>query len=417
MVKKMLIKVAWFSFWHRRKTLSLIILSLMVSLIMLLSLNTLQAELKRSFNNSISATDLIVGARGGSLNLLLYSIFHIGDSMQPIDWRSYSKIKHDKKVSWAIPLTLGDSHRGHRVVGTTEDFFKYYRYGDRQSLVMQSGRNFQSSSQYSDHQFEVVIGAHVARTLGYSIGDSVVVSHGLAAVSFKNHQQDPLRVVGIIEMTGTPVDQALYVSVQALELLHDNRDYSIGDELPTPGKVSSVLLGLESRLSIFALQKKINEFRGEPLQAILPGVTLTELWTLLGHVENILWVMAALLLFSSLLAMVTILLASMQERQRELVIVRVLGGGFYTITALLLFEILIVVLISSLLALLGTQLLISISQYLWMDYLGFPVLGSVFNKDGLLLIAIFGLAALVVTLIPAVLASRRSLSTGLVLRQ
>tara|TARA_B110000116_G_scaffold246914_1_gene238976 strand:- start:567 stop:1820 length:1254 start_codon:yes stop_codon:yes gene_type:complete len=417
MVVKMLIRFAWFSFWHRRKTLSLIIFSLMVSLIMLLSLNTLQAELKRSFNNSISTTDLIVGARGGSLNLLLYSIFHIGDSMQPIDWRSYSKIQHDKKVSWAIPLTLGDSHRGHRVVGTTEDFFKYYRYGERRSLVMQYGRSFESSSQYSDNQFEVVIGAHVARTLGYSIGASVVVSHGLAAVSFNNHQQDPLRVVGILEMTGTPVDQALYVSVQALELLHDNRDYSIGDELPIPSKVSSVLLGLESRLSIFSLQKKINEFRGEPLQAILPGVTLTELWTLLGHVEKILWVMAGLLLFSSLLAMITVLLASMQERQRELAIVRVLGGGLYTITALLLFEIFIVVLFSSLLALIGTQLLISVSQSLWMDYLGFPISGSVFNTKSLLLMAIFGSAALVVTLIPAVLASRRSLSAGLVLRQ
>ena len=303
------------------------------------------------------------------------------------------------------------------MVGTTEDFFKHYRYGDRRSLAMQSGRNFESSSQYTDSQFEVVIGAQVAHALGYKLGDSVVVSHGLAAVSFKMHQQDPLRVVGVLAMTGTPVDQALYVSVQALELLHDNYDYSVGDELPTPTKITAILLGLESRLSIFALQKKINEFRGEPLQAILPGVTLTELWNLLGHVEKILWVMAALLLFSSLLAMITVLLASMQERQRELAIVRVLGGGFYTITALLLFEIFIVVLFSSLLALIGTQLLISVSQYLWINDLGFSVSGSVFNKNSLLLMTIFGLAALVVTLIPAVLASRRSLSAGLVLRQ
>lgn len=412
----MLVKVAWLSFCHRRKTLGLIIASLVISLTMLISLNVLQAELKKSFHSSVSSTDLIVGARGGSLNLLLYSIFHIGDSMQPMDWRSYKKLKNNKSVAWSIPITLGDSHRGHRVVGTLNDFFTYYRYGERRSLSLDQGRLFEPVENYSDRIFEVVIGAQVARKLGYIVGDQIVVSHGLSAISFNQHKANPLRVVGILSPTGTPVDQALYMNSQVLELLHDRRSYNEGDKLPNPSQLSSVLLGLESRLSIFSLQKKINEFRGEPLQAILPGVALSELWRLLAVIEKILWAMSALLLCSSLFSMVTVLLASMQERQRELALLRVLGAGFYTLMVLLLFEVVFVVLFSCVLALIGGQLLLSASQSIWVEYLGFPLSGSVFKSNSVLLMLCFCAMALLVAFIPALIASRRSLAAGLSFR-
>lgn len=412
----MLFKLAWNSFLHRKKTLSLIIVSLAISLIMLLSLNLMKSEIKRSFYSSVSGTDLIVGARGGSLNLLLYSVFHIGDSMQPIDWRSFNKLRRDNTVAWAIPLTLGDSHKGYRVVATSDSFLKHYRYGESQSLTLDVGRGFNPASHYSKEIFEVVLGASVAKKLGYSLGDDIVVSHGLAAVSFNNHQKNPLRVVGIIKATGTPVDQALYVDTNVLALLHDNSEYSAGAVLPNPDKVSSVLLGLKTRLSTFSMQRNINEFKGEPLQAILPGVVLTELWSTLEFVEKILWIMAVLLVFSSLLAMVTVLLASMQERQRELAIVRVLGGGIFTVGALVLIEVFIVVLLSSAAALIATQVIIYASQPLWLQYLGFPLSGSVYNAASLLLISIFTAVALLAALMPAIFMSRRNLVINLAQR-
>lgn len=411
-----LFKLAWRSFLHRRKTMSLIVVSLFISFIMLLSLQLLKTELKRSFYSGVSGTDLIVGARGSSLNLLLNSVFHLGDAIQPMDWRSFNKLRQDRSVAWAIPIALGDSHRGSRVVGTSTDFFSHYRYADGRNLALEKGRAFTAVDSYSKDAFEVVLGAGIARELNYQLGDTIVVSHGLAAVSFKQHQQNPLRVVGVLATTGTSVDQGLYVDISVLELLHLTGEYSVGAKLPNPDKISSVLVGLKSKLSTFSLQRKINEFRGEPLQAILPGVTLSELWRLLEQVERILWAMAVLLMLSSLMAMVSVLLASMQERQRELAIIRVLGGGFFTLTSLLLIEVFIVVLLSSVLALASTQILLSLTESLWLSYLGFPLSGSVFSQESLILIATFTAASLLAALIPAVLASRRSLASGLTLR-
>lgn len=409
----MLFKLAFNSFLHRKNTLTPIVISLVISLVMLLSLNLMKSEIKRSFYSTVSGTDLIVGARGSSLNLLLYSVFHLGNAMQPIDWRSFNKLQRDSSVAWAIPLTLGDSHQGYRVVGTDESFLQHYRYSENRPLVVEVGQGFQSAAVYSEGIFEVVLGAEVAKQLHYSLGDELVISHGLAATSFNHHQRNPLRVVGILGATGTPVDQAIYMDTKVLELLHDRTDYNPGDVLPIPDNVSSVLLGLTSRLTTFAMQKNVNEFKGEPLQAILPGVVLAQLWSLLAFVERILWAMAVLLVFSSLLGMVTVLLASMQERRRELAIVRVLGGGFFTVSALVLLEVLIIVLLSSGLALLITQFILHISQPFWLQYLGFALSGSVYNSGSFGLVVVFTAAALLIALVPAVLMSRRNLVSNL----
>ncbi len=95
-----------------------------------------------SFASTISGTDLIVGARSGSVNLLLYSVFRIGNATNNIRWDSFEHFATNPQVKWAIPISLGDSHRGYRVMGTNDSYFEHYQYGRQQNLELASGRAF-----------------------------------------------------------------------------------------------------------------------------------------------------------------------------------------------------------------------------------------------------------------------------------
>lgn len=119
----MLCKVALVSSWSRRNTLFFIVLTIGLSVALLISVEKIRSEVRDSFNRSVSATDLIVGARGGELQLVLYSIFHIGQASNNISWSSFELIKNNRNVAWAEPISLGDSHKGFRVVGTSSSFF------------------------------------------------------------------------------------------------------------------------------------------------------------------------------------------------------------------------------------------------------------------------------------------------------
>ena len=123
----------------------------------------IRSQSKQSFNSTVSGVDLIVGARTGSLNLLLYSVFRLGSPTNNIDWETYQQISYNAKVAWSIPISLGDSHKGFRVMGTTTDYFKYFSYGKKRQLEFSRGKPF-------EHVFDVVLGAQVAKKLGYQLG-------------------------------------------------------------------------------------------------------------------------------------------------------------------------------------------------------------------------------------------------------
>ncbi|EPN21407.1 permease, partial [Pseudomonas syringae pv. actinidiae ICMP 18804] len=164
--------------------------------------------------STISGTDLIVGARSGSLNLLLYSVFRIGNATNNIRWDSFEHFAQSKQVKWAIPVSLGDSHRGYRVMGTNESYFEHYQFGRQQHLQLAEGREFQTDP------FEVVLGSEVARALHYKLGDKLVLAHGVAAISLVKHDDKPFTVVGILKPTATPVDRTLHISLGGMEAIH-----------------------------------------------------------------------------------------------------------------------------------------------------------------------------------------------------
>ena len=342
-----LLRIALASLANRRFTALLTVFAIALSVCLLLAVERVRTEARASFASTISGTDLIVGARSGSVNLLLYSVFRIGNATNNIRWDSFETLSKHPQVKWATPLSLGDSHRGYRVLGTDTGYFEHYRYGRGQPLQLAQGKPFADL-------FEVVLGAEVAEALKYKLGDQIVLAHGVATVSLTQHDDKPFRVVGILARTGTPVDRTLHISLAGMEALHV--DWQNG--MPArgaarisaeqaremqlqPKAITAALLGLKSKVATFTVQRQVNEYRGEPLLAILPGVALQELWSLMGTAEKALFVVSLFVVLTGLIGMLTAILTSLNERRREMAILRSVGARPWHIGGLLVLEALV----------------------------------------------------------------------------
>jgi len=325
-------------------------------------------------------------------------------------------------VAWSVPISLGDSHKGFRVLGTTPDYFKYIKYGNKQSLVFDQGNPFEAL-------FDVVLGAEVAHKLGYQLNDDIVIAHGAGTVSFIKHDNLPFKVVGILAPTGTPSDRSLFVSLAGIEAIHvgwqsgspnaksrklTHTDFD-GKELQ-PETITAAFIGLSSRMAAFKLQRAINQYREEPLLAILPALTLQELWQLIGVAEKSLLVVSALVVFSTLLGMMITMLSSLQERRREMAILRAVGARPLHIFFLLTNEALLVALLGGVLGWLGLYLgMYGLSPY-FVDWFGINLsIGAPSIKEGIMVLSIV-LAAVLMSLIPGWRAYKNSLIDGLTIR-
>ncbi len=418
-----LLRLALASLNNRRFTAVLTVFAIALSVCLLLAVERIRTETRASFASTISGTDLIVGARSGSVNLLLYSVFRIGNATNNIRWDSYQQLAGHPQVKWAIPLSLGDSHRGYRVLGTSPAYFEHYRYGRQQPLQLAEGRAF------ADDPFEVVLGAEVAQSLGYRLDAQIVLAHGVAKVSLVQHDDKPFRVVGILRRTGTPVDRTLHINLAGMEALHV--DWRGGVPARGAGRVSAeqaraldlqpqqitaVLLGLNSRIATFALQREINQYRGEPLLAVLPGVALQELWSLMGTAEQALFVVSLFVVLTGLIGMLTAILTSLNERRREMAILRSVGARPWHIAGLLVIEAFALALAGAVLGLALLYVGIAVAQaplqQLYGLYLPF---GWPSGYEWCLLGAIL-LAAVLMGAVPAWRAYRQSLADGLSIR-
>ena len=163
-----ILRLALQSLRNRALTALLTVLAIAFSVMLLLGVEKVRTGARQSFADTISGTDLIVGARSGSIQLLLYSVFRIGNATNNVTWQSFDDIAKRPDVAWIVPLSLGDSHRGFRVLGTTPAYFEHYKYRQGQILKFASGKAFADL-------FDTVLGADVAAALGYHVGDPIVV--------------------------------------------------------------------------------------------------------------------------------------------------------------------------------------------------------------------------------------------------
>lgn len=408
----MLISLAVSSLNNRRKSILLTFFSLLISVSVLLGVEHIRQQAKESFNRTVSGVDLIVGAPSGQLNLLLYTVFRMGSPTNNIKYESFQELQNNQQVKWAIPISLGDSHHGFRVIGTNQDYFTHFKYGKKQPLAFAQGLAF-------SNLFEVVVGFDVAKEHNYQVGDEIVIAHGVGSVSFKHHDQTPFIVSGILKPTGTPVDKSLHVTLEAIKAIHLSpatlrqltKDIDAVDL--TPSNVTAVMLGLKSKFATFALQRNINNFPDDRLMAILPGVAMSELWSMMESFENLLRIISILVLFASLFGLSTMLLASMDQRKSEIAILRVLGAGPGVIFSLVLIEALILVSF----AIVASVLTISLTLTLLGDWLaseyGLFLSPNLLTMEALAAIGIILIASIITSAIPAFEAYKNALHSTL----
>ncbi len=423
---KALLGLAAHSAWNRRGTLSLVLLSIALATLLLLGLERMRADVRESFSQSVSGTDLIVGARTGSVQLMLYAVFRVGGATNNVRMASVEAIARHRAVDWVVPLSLGDSHRGFAVLGTTPAYFDRFLYGERQPLKMAQGRAFRADL---DGLYDAVLGAEVAQALGYRIGQRVTLSHGAGTVSGAlagaEHGDKPFTVTGILARTGTPVDRTVHVSLQAIEAIH--LEWAGGAPMPgvtiaaeqarkfdlTPKQVTAALVGLKNRAAVFNVQRFVGEFEDEALMAVLPGVALDELWDVVGVGEKALLGMSALVALVSLAGLVAVVLAGLNERRRELAVLRAVGAGPRHVLWLLACEGGLVTLLGVALGTLLTVVLVVAAGPWVQSQFGIGLKLSTPTVSQWMLLAAILLAGFLASLVPGIRAYRLSLADGL----
>ena len=415
--------LAWKSAKARAGTTILTVLSIAISTALLLGVEKIRDGARSSFEQTVSGTDLIVGARSGPVNLLLYSVFRIGDPTANVSWQSYEAFAARPDVAWTVPLSLGDSHNGFRVLGTTTRYFEHYRYGQKRQLSFAEGLPFSDV-------FDAVLGAEAARELGYVIEDEFDISHGLKSASFADHKNRPFRVVGILNRTGTPVDRTIHVSLEGIEAVHigwNNGALPIGRSLqPTsndvdknqlqPESITAFLVGLKNKSAVLRYQRDANTFRGEALSAVIPGVALSQLWRVVGTAEKALRGVAFFVIAAGLTGLLTTILTSLNERRREIAVLRSVGAKSRDVFFLLVCEATIVTAIGAILGTASINLGLALFSQQIEIAAGFPLGEFGLSLYDLYIAAGVILIGFILGFLPGWLAYRRSLSDGLMAR-
>jgi putative ABC transport system permease protein len=418
-----LLRIAIASAWNRRGALLLTLASIMLASLLLLGVSQVRQDVRERFSASVSGTDLVVGPRGSSLSLMLYAVFHMGEASQNMSWASAQWLDKHPAVRWTLPVSLGDSHKGFPVLATEARYFELFRYGDDAALRFVDGKAFNGL-------YDVVLGAQVARELGYQLGSRLILSHGSDPIEGAEHDDKPFTVTGVLAPTGTPADRTLFIGLQAMEAIHldwqgapiAGMDSTPAFRIPAefaqkfdlqPKAVTAVLVGLKSRAQVFAMQRDIAAYKPEALMGVLPGVALDELWALADIGERALFFVLAAVAVVGLAGLVASLLASLDARRRELAILRSVGASARAILALLLIE----GLLTTLTGIVAGWLLLGLGWTLagpWLlTHYGIAPAGFALSAEGATLAALILAGGLIASAIPAWRAYRLSLADGL----
>src|SRR5882757_2118646 len=414
-----LLRLAYSSLKSRAVTTSLTVFSIALSVLLLVGVDRVRGGVQEGFTGTLSQTDLIVGARGGSLPLLLYSVFHIGIASNDISYESYKHFRDHAAVQWTIPFSMGDSHRGYRVVGTDDNFYDHFRFHRDRAIEFTAGGR-------ANGILDAVIGSEVAAKLGYGLGQKIVLSHGIEEVSVLKHADKPFTVVGILAKTATPVDRTIYITLYGVEAMHvdwtDGTPPAIGEGVPAAkirkedlhiDQVSAFLVRTRSRVDTLLLQREIDTYKGEPLTAIIPAFALQELWALMSYGDIALSLVSGAVLVVGLLAMLISLYTALNERRREIAVLRAVGVGARQVFALFVLE-------STLISAVGVVIGVAVAYAaLWVfhgtveSHFGIPLaMVGVSVRVWLYAVIVIGAGALL-GCVPAARAYRNSLVDGL----
>ena len=433
--------------------------------------------------NSISGVDLVVAARGSDVQILLNTVFGLGASGNLVSDETVAAVADMQEVAWVVPLALGDSHRGFRVLGTSPEFFERVMPAPSGGTLFEAGDRF-------EQVFEAVVGADVAAALGYQLGDKIVLQHGLGDYGAA-HDDLPFGVNGVLARTGTPFDRTVLVSVEAIEAIHrgwrngrqlvelspeqiekptdvheDEHHHEEGhheeghhedehheeghreDEHDEEGHheeghhedehheeghheeghhdhahagglnaLDGVFVGLTERRNVVRVQRKIADYEPEPLTAVIPGVTLAQIWQIIGVVDRGFRAVSLLVVALVLLAMTAMTVLSTDSRRREMAILRALGASPSALVGLILAEALFLATCASVLGL-GLAIGFSALAQQWLTQtIGLVATGMLPGWQEMVIVAYIIPAALVAGLVPALRLYRRTVQDGIMVER
>ncbi|MFP2995229.1 FtsX-like permease family protein [Spongiivirga sp. MCCC 1A20706] len=371
--------------------LSLLLLSLSVSLVTFVL--QLSRQVGGQLNKNIAPFDMVVGAKGSPLQLVLSSVLHIDTPTGNIPLNEVATLQKHPFVKTAIPVSYGDNYKGFRILGTEA------LYIDQYEAQLSEGRLFAKS-------FEVVAGSQVARKLGLKIGDNFISSHGLADAGIESHEDHPFVIKGILKPTNTVIDQLLITNLESIWEAHEHEDAAAHEEEDhehhEEKEITSLLVKFKNPMAMVQLPRFINE--NTSMQAALPGFEVQRLVALLGSgAKTINGIAIAILLVSGLSIFIS-LLKTIRERKQELALLRTYG--FHTSQLLML-----ALLEGAMLAFfgfiagwfLGRLGLVVVSQYIQATY------GYALQINGLELLELYLLVFIVILAAIATLLASRSI--------
>lgn len=397
----------------------LVLISLTASMVLLLSVDRIQSATKNGFNQSINGVDLLVGPRSGDLELLLYTVFHIGKPTNNMTMKTVDDLTQRSDIDWVVPIALGDSHRGYRVIATTQQYFDRVKYAVDKSLSFRSGEAFSELNQ-------VVLGHQVAQDLGYQQGSKIFLTHGSGGQLGRQHDDYLFEVSGILEPTGTPIDKGVFVSLEGYELIHlgwqsgrklfglDQVDVS---NIPLaklkPDTVTAAYVGLRSKVTLFRVSRAISEYSEEAISAVVPSVALSELWSIVGMVDKVFKLLSWIVIGIALISMVTLTLSTLDARNREMAILRACGASPLFVSGLVLIESLLVSVSAIVLSVGLVTIITYMGQSFFISELGIVAEISFLNTQEVVTLLLILCAGLLSSLLPALMVYKRSLSSGL----
>jgi putative ABC transport system permease protein len=374
-----IIRLALKSLWYRRVATVLTIISISLSVALFVGVGKTKEATRDAFSGAISRVDLIVGPRTGTISLLLYSVFHVGNPTHNVSMKAVDFARRQPEVAWVVPYSLGDGFRGFPVIGTVPEFFERYKVRNGEDLRFLEGQSFKADG-------DAVIGSDVARTLGLKLGQKIVLSHGHTedGDGFEKHEEHPFSIAGILRTTGTPVDKSVYVSLVGMAEIHrdlmtqekstheehasekehdhdddedqaqghsddhghdhENSSFKTSDGKIAVTAVSGFFLGARNRMESLNLQRTLNTWQGDALLAVLPGMAMAELWKNLAIFENALSIVSFSVVIAGILGLFVSLYIISGQRQREMMVLRAVGAGPMTIFSLLAGEAIFLVL-------------------------------------------------------------------------
>lgn len=481
-----ILRLAFQSLRSRFFTSFLTVASIALSVTLLVGIEHVRSGVRESFAGTIRGVDLIVGARGGTLQILLSTVFGIGAPAGAVTMETYERWAAHPAVSWTIPYALGDSHRGYRVVGTTNAFYERYRYRS-------DGRISFAAGGPAEKETDVVIGADVAERLRYAVGSPIVVTHGLQGGGISDHDAHPFTIVGVLNRTFTPIDRAIYVTLEGIEAMHEdfeampvsappaigtvpegvpsmpgytppegtpampgaeappampgyqpppgtptmpgaetppvvpavptlapNDDHDHDDEAGDhaghdhkPEQITAFFVGTKNRFEALQLQRDMNTDLTEPLTAVIPGVSLGELWQNISSAEVGLRIVALFAVAIGLTGMLVALYSSLDARRREMAILRAVGAGPRTIVSLLVFESALMAVLGCVLGVAFVYLILSLGQGAIEARSGIHLAVRALGATEWKYLALVLGAGTLIGFVPAVKAYRNSLTDGL----